>query len=136
VDVHPARLATTTRADPSEFTGEVWRTVELDAGPDSIRCVRFDCGVRARSFWHSQASEQVLYVTDGRGVVVWDGVPDGRELHPHDWVHVTPGVAHWHGATGEATFSHLAVNTPGSIDWLRPVTDEEYDRVLTLPRAR
>lgn len=43
---------------------------------------------------------------------------------------LTPAeVKHWHGATKDSFFSHLAIEVPavgGSNEWLEPVTDEEY----------
>ena len=39
---------------------------------------------------------------------------------------------HWHGATADSWFAHLAIEAPGektSNKWLEPVTDEEYNKL-------
>jgi hypothetical protein len=41
-------------------------------------------------------------------------------------------VKHWHGAAHDSLFVHLAVEVPvksGSVDWLEPVSDEEYNKL-------
>lgn len=42
---------------------------------------------------------------------------------------VAPNVVHWHSATPDSRFTHLAINPNvskgGAVVWLRPVTDEE-----------
>lgn len=57
---------------------------------------------------------------------------EARRLHPGDVVHIAPGVKHWHGATKDEWFAHLAIEIPGedsSTEWLEPVSDEEYGRL-------
>lgn len=42
-------------------------------------------------------------------------------------IRVPAGTKHWHGATADSWFSHVAFITPGagvSNEWLEPVTDE------------
>jgi quercetin dioxygenase-like cupin family protein len=41
-----------------------------------------------------------------------------------------PDVIHWHGATHDSEFEHIAIGTQtgkGAVVWLEPVTDEEYN---------
>ncbi|WP_423363567.1 hypothetical protein [Mycoplasma sp. P36-A1] len=41
-------------------------------------------------------------------------------------------VKHWHGATSNNWFSHIAIEFPAidsSNEWLEAVTDEEYNRI-------
>lgn len=41
-------------------------------------------------------------------------------------------VKHWHGATSNSWFSHIAIEIPGensSNEWLEPVNDEEYKKI-------
>jgi quercetin dioxygenase-like cupin family protein len=52
--------------------------------------------------------------------VQWQGDGDPHVLHPGDWWHVTPDVPHWHDATMDSTFAHLAVTSGGSTRWLGP----------------
>lgn len=38
-------------------------------------------------------------------------------------------VKHWHGATPDSWFTHIAISTnvqKGDAEWLEPVTNEEY----------
>jgi quercetin dioxygenase-like cupin family protein len=80
----------------------------------------------ARSAWHTHDHEQVLFVEAGSGVVgVW-GESAGRLVAQGDWVHVSPGEKHWHGARPDCTFVHLAVNAEGGAQWLELVSDETY----------
>jgi hypothetical protein len=37
-------------------------------------------------------------------------------------------VKHWHGATKDSWFVHLAI-THGESEWFEPVTDEEYNKI-------
>lgn len=51
------------------------------------------------------------------------------KLKAGDVVNIPAEVKHWHGATKDSFFSHLAIEVPavgGSNEWLKPVTDEEY----------
>ena len=41
-------------------------------------------------------------------------------------------VKHWHGATKNSWFSHIAVEVPGenaSTEWLEAVENEEYNKL-------
>lgn len=53
-------------------------------------------------------------------------------MHPGDCINIPAGVKHWHGASADGWFAHLAFEIPGeesSNEWLEPVTDEEYDKL-------
>jgi quercetin dioxygenase-like cupin family protein len=53
-------------------------------------------------------------------------------LRKGDVVKIQPGVVHWHGASADSEFTHLAIsiNTPqGVVLWLDRVTDEEYNNL-------
>jgi quercetin dioxygenase-like cupin family protein len=42
---------------------------------------------------------------------------------------IPPNVKHWHGASKDEWFSHLAIEIPGEDSenqWLEAVSDEEY----------
>ncbi|MDR6974186.1 quercetin dioxygenase-like cupin family protein [Streptomyces sp. 3330] len=89
--------------------------------------VRFTPG--ARTHWHAHALGQVLYVTDGVGLV---GTRDGEVVRVSvgDTVRCPAGEEHWHGATGTTLMAHLALvvgdGTGDGTTWLEPVTDEQY----------
>jgi quercetin dioxygenase-like cupin family protein len=59
----------------------------------------------------------------------WNG--EKRRIGAGDVVWTPPGVKHWHGATPTSTMTHIAVQeTVGgkNVEWLEPVTDEQYGR--------
>jgi quercetin dioxygenase-like cupin family protein len=97
----------------------------------SIGNVTFEPG--CHNNWHiHHKSGQILLVTGGRGwYQAWG--ESARVLHPGDVVEIPAEVKHWHGATKDSWFSHLAVEVPavgGSNEWLEPVTDEEYNILI------
>jgi quercetin dioxygenase-like cupin family protein len=114
-------------ADPNRFTGRVWRTdfIETD-DPKGLFGLRFVYEPGARSHWHVHECEQAIVAVHGRGLIAWEGLAAPILLRPGDWWHVTPDVPHWHGATGSATFAHLAVSAGGSVTWLHEVSDADY----------
>ena len=92
--------------------------------------VTFEPG--CRNNWHIHHAKsgggQILLCTDGKG---WyqEWQKPARELKPGDVVIIPPEVKHWHGASGDSWFSHLAIEVPGeetSNEWCEEVTDEEY----------
>jgi quercetin dioxygenase-like cupin family protein len=109
--------------DPGKFTGEVWRAEILDrVRNDGLTGFRFVYGPGARSNWHVHTGEQAIVVLSGTGLVQWEGLDEARLVRPGDWVHVVPGVPHWHGATPDNVFVHLAVTASGTTEWGDRVT--------------
>lgn len=86
--------------------------------------VTFEPG--CRNDWHIHHNGyQILLVTGGEGWYQEDGKP-AQLLHPGDVVTIHDGVKHWHGATKDSWFSHVAITT-GTSEWLEPVSDAAYD---------
>jgi len=90
---------------------------------------------RCRNNWHihhaTSGGGQMLICVAGTGWYQEWGKP-ARLLQPGDVVNIPAGVKHWHGATADNWFAHLALAVPGegtSNEWLEPVTDEAYDRL-------
>lgn len=88
-----------------------------------------------RNNWHIHHADkgggQILLVTAGRGYYQEWGKPV-RELKAGDVVNIPANVKHWHGATADSVFQHLAVEVAGentSTEWCEPVTDEEYSKL-------
>jgi 4-carboxymuconolactone decarboxylase len=53
-------------------------------------------------------------------------------LSKGDIVVIPSGVEHWHGAAHDSSMTHIVVTNnskEGAVEWMSPVTDEEYDRV-------
>lgn len=82
-----------------------------------------------RNNWHiHHGGGQILIAVAGSGWYQEWGKP-AIELHPGDVVNIPPEVKHWHGATADSWFSHLAVEVPAekaSNEWLEEVSDEQY----------
>ncbi len=68
-------------------------------------------GIGGRLNWHTHDSEQILFVTDGRGIVA----TKEREypLTPGCIVYIAAGENHWHGATEESAMTHLNIQKAG-----------------------
>jgi quercetin dioxygenase-like cupin family protein len=70
-----------------------------------IMLVKFEPG--ARNKFHTHSSGQVLYVTEGEGIVAT------REkevtVTPGTMVYFSPGEEHWHGATDDSAFAHFSI---------------------------
>ncbi|WP_288761328.1 cupin domain-containing protein [uncultured Lacticaseibacillus sp.] len=85
--------------------------------------VTFEPG--CRNNWHiHHDGYQILLVTGGEGWYQETGQA-ARKLHPGDVVVTHDGVKHWHGATKDSWFSHVAI-TAGTPEWLEPVSDADY----------
>ncbi|MGA5699848.1 (R)-mandelonitrile lyase [Peterkaempfera bronchialis] len=124
----------TVKAQAERFTGDVYlNVIEAPTEPARLAAglVRFTPG--ARTNWHSHALGQVLYITDGVGLV---GTRDGKvvRVSAGESLKCPPGEEHWHGATEANLMAHIAlVVGDGSGDgttWLEPVTDEQYAAAL------
>jgi quercetin dioxygenase-like cupin family protein len=117
------------RAPLDYFTGEVWVKILVPADETfttQIGNVVFEAG--ARNNWHTHAGGQILIATDGIGYYQEKGKPI-QLLRKGDVVRIAPDVVHWHGASRDSAFTHIAVNPnteKGIVEWLERVTDEEY----------
>lgn len=79
----------------------------------------------ARNNWHAHDVGQVLLVTGGEGWYQEEG-KSAQLLKAGDVVNIPPNVKHWHGATKDSWFVHLAI-TPGGAKWFEPVDDEWFN---------
>ena len=95
--------------------------------------VTFEPGCRDN--WHIHHADkgggQMLLVTAGSGwYQEWGKEP--QKLQPGDVVHIPANVKHWHGASADSAFQHLAIEVSGencSTEWCEPVSDEEYGKL-------
>jgi quercetin dioxygenase-like cupin family protein len=85
-----------------------------------------------RNNWHiHHKGGQILLVTAGEGYYQEWGKP-AQKLRVGDVVHIAPEVKHWHGATKDSWFTHLAIEIPAegaSNEWLETVSDEDYNKL-------
>ena len=88
---------------------------------------------KCRNNWHIHHADkgggQILICVGGRGYYQeWE--KDAVEMNVGDCINIPVGVKHWHGATSDSWFSHLAIEVPGencSNEWLEHVDDSYYN---------
>ncbi|HMC85528.1 MAG TPA: cupin domain-containing protein [Chitinophagaceae bacterium] len=121
------------RAPADYFIGTVW-IKNLVPADDTLNTVIanvvFEAG--ARNNWHTHAGGQILIATAGIGYYQEKGKPI-RLMRAGDVVKILPGVLHWHGASRDSEFTHIAINPniqKGVVEWLDRVSDEEYNSIL------
>ena len=108
----------------------------LVGGSTPVSNVTFEPG--CRNNWHIHhgtggAGDQILLCTAGAGWYQADG-EEPVHMTPGTSVRVPAGTKHWHGASADSWFSHLAFLTPGEDvrnEWLEPVGDEVYEQLPT-----
>lgn len=95
--------------------------------------VTFEPG--CRNNWHihkaAKGGGQMLVGVAGRGWYQEEGKP-AVEILPGTVIHIPANVKHWHGASADPWFAHLAFGVPGenaSTEWLEPVSDTEYGKL-------
>jgi quercetin dioxygenase-like cupin family protein len=92
------------------FTGGKVHTqlvLEEECQAKKIQIVNVKFAVGARNKFHTHTKEQILYVTEGKGIVA---------TREHEYT-VTPGMViiipaaeeHWHGAAKNSSFAHLSI---------------------------
>lgn len=114
------------------FTGKSYLNPVVTEGIN-ISNVTFEPG--CRNNWHihhgDRGGGQILLCVSGEGwYQEWE--KPARRLEPGDSVYIAPGIKHWHGATKDSWFSHLAMGVPGentSTEWCEPVDDAQYAAV-------
>lgn len=101
-----------------EGTGELFKGGEVDrewliddktAVGLKVVMVKFSPGARTK--WHTHTSEQILWVTEGKGILAND--KEEHILMPGVIAYIPPGEVHWHGAANDTPLAHLSITTPG-----------------------
>ena len=115
------------------FSGQSW-LCRLAQNPElgvPISNVTFE--PKCRNNWHSHSGGQILIAVGGQGYYQEKGKP-ARLLKSGDLVEIAPNVVHWHGASPDSWFSHLAIECNpknNKTTWLAPVSDAEYTVATT-----
>ncbi|EHE86613.1 cupin domain protein [Latilactobacillus curvatus CRL 705] len=108
------------------FVGQSYLSM-LVSEPDvnvGVGNVTFEPG--CRNNWHiHHAGYQILLVTGGEGWYQEEGKV-AQHLVPGDVIVTKDGIKHWHGATKDSWFSHVAI-TAGTPEWLEAVSNALYD---------
>lgn len=85
---------------------------------------------KCRNNWHiHHKGGQILLCTDGEGWYQEEG-KQAIKLTPGSVVYIPAEVKHWHGASKDAWFTHLAIEIPvdyATNEWCEPVDDETYN---------
>lgn len=99
----------------------------------SVANVTFEPG--CRNNWHiheaTKGGGQILICVDGEGWYVEEG-KEPVKMVAGSVVSIPANVKHWHGATKDSWFSHLAIEVPGentAAKWCEPVLDDEYNEL-------
>ena len=100
---------------------------ESEKAKVAVHNVSFEPG--CRNNWHMHSVPQILVAVAGEGWYQEEGKP-AQKMLPGDVVIVNPNTKHWHGATKDSWFAHLAImSTDSKNTWFEPVSDEEYDKL-------
>ena len=67
----------------------------------------------AKNHFHTHTSDQILFVTDGSGIVATES--DVVEMKEGDTAFIPAGEKHWHGAADGHDFSHISLTQPDSV---------------------
>lgn len=125
----PFPLGEKNKAYDQYFTGQSYLAVLTLEGIPSFN-VTFEPG--CRNNWHvHHGGGQILFCTAGIGWYQEEGKP-ARLLKTGDTVNIPAGVNHWHGATKDSWFAHIALSIPAensTTEWRNSVTDEEYNKL-------
>lgn len=85
---------------------------------------------KCRNNWHiHHKGGQILLCTDGEGWYQEEG-KQAIKLTLGSVVYIPAEVKHWHGASKDAWFTHLAIEIPADYatnEWCEPVDDETYN---------
>lgn len=85
---------------------------------------------KCQNNWHiHHKGGQILLCTDGEGWYQEEG-KQAIKLTPGSVVYIPAEVKHWHGASKDAWFTHLAIEIPADYatnEWCEPVDDETYN---------
>jgi quercetin dioxygenase-like cupin family protein len=95
--------------DPLFFGGKVTTqsVLEEDHTGNKVQVMMVNFAPGARNKPHTHTTEQILIVTEGKGIVA---TKDNEHIiTPGMIVYISPEEEHWHGATKDSAFSHLSI---------------------------
>lgn len=109
---------------PENFSGRVrmqrFKQSKEASGLDVV-AVFFEPGARTRP--HIHATDQLLTVVDGEGIVATEN--ERRRIRTGDIIVIPAGQWHWHGATAASAMCHISARPGGPTDWSAPLRDWE-----------
>lgn len=93
------------------FRGKVYTQGIIPGNTDELRISQVNFTKGAKNIFHTHTFDQILYVTEGKGIVANE--KEEVTVIPGMLILIPAGENHWHGATDDSTFSHLAIMPPG-----------------------
>ena len=119
----------TKKASDDLFDGDVFQDeVLVGTAPSRMRATNVTFSPGARTAWHQHPVGQTLWAVAGIGRVQVEGEPV-QELRPGDTAIIPPNTRHWHGATPDRIFTHLAMSEitedGGGTEWFEKVSGED-----------
>ncbi len=98
--------------------------VPSGADAEAVNTSRLVFPAGVRSNWHTHSWGQLLMVEEGEGRTQVRGGPV-LAARPGDAWFTGAGIEHWHGAAPDQDALQLTIYE-GTVEWLDPVEDEEY----------
>lgn len=124
-----AAVPSMTGKTPENFTGLVRvDNVVTPSSPGRASSALVTFAPGARTVWHTHPVGQTIIIVSGKGWVQRGGGAR-EEVNPGDAVFFEAQERHWHGATAETGMSHIAITETvdgTNVEWLEPVTDDQY----------
>ena len=108
-DAIPAESANSPLFTGGPVTRQPLLTPEM-SNDFNLSVVNFSAG--ARNKMHTHSSDQVLLVTASKGIIATETRQE--VISVGDVVHIPQEEKHWHGATSDSPFSHIALTPKGS----------------------
>ena len=93
------------------FRGKVSIQRLIGENEDELRVIMVNFSPGSVNVFHTHTFGQVLYVTEGTGIVATEN--EEVTVTPGTIIFFPAGERHWHGATKDTKFSHLAIMPPG-----------------------
>ena len=93
------------------FRGKVSTQAIIGESSDELRVILVNFSPGAVNVFHTHTFDQVLYVTEGTGIVATEN--EEIKVTPGTVIFIPAGEKHWHGAAKDEAFSHIAVMPPG-----------------------
>jgi quercetin dioxygenase-like cupin family protein len=94
------------------FTSPEVTDQALSAGSKDLRVGIVNFGQGVRNKFHTHSGDQILIVTEGKGLVATDS--EEKEVTVGDVIFFPAGEKHWHGAIPDSTFSHITIQRTGN----------------------
>jgi quercetin dioxygenase-like cupin family protein len=91
------------------FTGKDVTNQSLIRESKELRMGIVNFGKGVRNKFHAHSVDQILIITAGKGIVATE--KEEKVVTVGDVVLFPAGEKHWHGATKDSEFSHIAVQT-------------------------